>query len=302
MAARKERASAKKAATTKKKSVRKRKKKVVRKTTTGKSAASKEKTPAERVSAVRTHSSFSSEKGEEHMEGKESQEQMTPEPEAEAARGMGSEEFMEPGSEHSGAMESSAMSGEGEIAGDEMAGETMGGEDVGMGTDESDSMYDQPDESMDSDPDVGDLQPILVEIRTPRGADVSQTFGLAQGMNVSGFQLDSSYEPVPVDATPDQAATLASSNEECRLVRGFVERDKKEELKRELRAQPNVVGVYDDTKIRPFGDVMTPAVEDPEIVQLTPGAAPSDCPIPPCDCDPRTRNSIPVSVRYLYGG
>jgi serine protease AprX len=117
------------------------------------------------------------------------------------------------------------------------------------------------------------MQRVIVEMLVPVGQAVSATREMAHTLRSSGFQLDTSYEPVPVKPTSERQSQLRSAGRETVVVRGIIRKDMVEDLKR----QPNVLNVYEDTEIAPFS-----------------------CPIPPCDCDPRTaRGTIADVARYL---
>ena len=111
---------------------------------------------------------------------------------------------------------------------------------------------------------------VLLEMRSP---DESMALESASSINVTGFELDKSYR-VPVSPPTEGGAGLESVGERTVILRGTVDsREKIEELKR----QPGVARVLVDSKIAPFS-----------------------CPIPPCDCDPRTpKGTIDDVVHYL---
>ena len=107
---------------------------------------------------------------------------------------------------------------------------------------------------------------VLVEIRAGAGAGMS----FAQGLGIRGFALDDAYEPVPLDGAGKQAMAVG---ETTYVVRGEIE----EGAVASLEARPEVVGVWTDAEIAPFGMGADDAPSDAAM-------APADCPIPPCDC------------------
>ena len=89
---------------------------------------------------------------------------------------------------------------------------------------------------------------VLVELRIPATQAASYALQMAAGLRVSSFQLDTSYDPVPINPSPDQAAQLAAAGEQTVIIRGTIEASKMPELE----AQANVVKVWRDTRIEPF--------------------------------------------------
>ena len=117
---------------------------------------------------------------------------------------------------------------------------------------------------------------VLVELRVKRGITPAFTMEMASGIISPSFQLDSEYEPVSVKPSPTQEVALAAAEEETVIVRGTIDEDKISELE----AQPNVVKVWRDTRIAPFGNV----TEEEALTHLMPTSPTATCPIPPCDC------------------
>ncbi len=128
---------------------------------------------------------------------------------------------------------------------------------------------------------------VLVEVRHHPGGSGSFAMDVARGINSKGFSVDEEYEPISLVLTGDDMAP----QDETYVVRGVVDGEKDLE---KLRARPDVEGVWIDTPIAPF-----PSLSDaqPEPVE-SPAMAP--CPIPPCDCDPRTpKGTIADVANYL---
>jgi len=119
--------------------------------------------------------------------------------------------------------------------------------------------------------------PVLVEMRVQRGTTAAFAVQLAANAKTPGFMIDREFDAIPMQPSPDQAASLAESGEEVVIVRGTVDEDKI----KDLEAQPNVVKVWRDTPIAPF--TTRRAVEE-KTAHLMPTAPMGVCPIPPCDC------------------
>lgn len=155
---------------------------------------------------------------------------------------------------------------------------------------------------------------VLVEIRVPAG-EVEAGLDTARQFDVGEFDLDESYDPVPMDEPEDPSVQL-ESDEELVVVRGTVPRDQLEELER----QEGVVSVSTDARIEPFaietGQELEPEVAPayPEFEALTSppvrgGTADVElatgemgtCPISPCDCNPSTPKGEIADVRAYLG-
>ncbi|RMF29471.1 MAG: serine protease, partial [Candidatus Nitrosothermus koennekii] len=130
---------------------------------------------------------------------------------------------------------------------------------------------------------------VLVEMRVRKGLMSQDIMSLASSsIKVPNFELDTSYEPVPLEPTPDLASDVEAKGEEVVLVRGKINKDKIKELEK----QPNVVKVWMDTEIQPFSS-------SESILELT-SEAMAPCPIPPCDCSPATpKGTINDVANYL---
>ncbi len=135
---------------------------------------------------------------------------------------------------------------------------------------------------------------VLVDLRVPKGQAAARNFSIAQGLDATGFQLDTGYEPVPGTVSDTKLAMeLEASQQEIVTVRGRIDRKKR----KELESRENVVRVWDDTEIAPFG--IQPELE----TFVESGMSTGNCPIPPCDCDQGTascsKGSIHDVARYL---
>ncbi len=135
---------------------------------------------------------------------------------------------------------------------------------------------------------------VLVELRLPPGGSASFAMSEATRMDVSGFDLDPEFDPVPMGGG---AAGLGMAGVgETVVVRGTVTGD--EELAA-LRARPDVADVWLDTPIAPFqaaGDE-----EGPDLQLVEEDAAMGSCPIPPCDCDSGTPKGTIADVATYLG-
>ncbi len=140
----------------------------------------------------------------------------------------------------------------------------------------------------------GNLQRVLVELKVSKTQGILAATQIAAQMNVSGFQLDTSYQPIPVTPTSEQAQSLIVNNEETVIIRGLIESNQISELE----AQPNVLKVYKDTRIAPFDTTALLEKGDRNLVQPTDGA--DNCPIGTCDCSPTTpKGTIADVAKYL---
>jgi subtilisin family serine protease len=143
----------------------------------------------------------------------------------------------------------------------------------------------------------GSNVPVIVELIVDKGMAAAAALQAASQIAVPGFQLDTSYEPVPAGEPADTQlkADLEAKRQETVFVRGTIAEDKI----KDLEAQPNVISVWRDTPIAPFGygEIAETAPFVP------PSQAPGQCPIPPCDCDHGTaacsKGSIGDVAQYL---
>jgi serine protease AprX len=137
------------------------------------------------------------------------------------------------------------------------------------------------------------MQKVLVELRVSRSQGV---MGASEnvGASVSSFRLDTAYEPVPVAASSNVAASIMAANEETYIIRGEVE----ERSLAELEAQPNVLKVYKDTPIAPFN----PSVLEKTTYDLVkPMDGKGNCPVGTCDCSPTTPKGTIADVAKYFG-
>lgn len=146
------------------------------------------------------------------------------------------------------------------------------------------------------------MKRVIVELKVPAGFTMQTVMAMDMAA-LPGFQIDSSYDPVPVSPSGEVAATLGV-HEEVVLVRGEIE----EGREAELRAQPNVVNVWTDARIEPFGcgcsEKSATGLEEMGKEQrsgeLPPFALGTSSPCPPTDCEPtEAKGTIEDVARYL---
>jgi serine protease AprX len=138
-------------------------------------------------------------------------------------------------------------------------------------------------------------QRVLVELRAPKSQGLAFAFRLADNFSTASFRLDSTFDPVVVPARRDQLPLLDVTNEEVVILRGTIDENKIEEL----RAQPNIIAVYPDVQVAPFGHHVT--VKASQDLSLIPAASFSTCPIEPCDCQPEIAKGTIADVASYLG-
>ena len=140
----------------------------------------------------------------------------------------------------------------------------------------------------------GELQPVLVEMRVSgvRGSD--DPVRRAAAMDTSGFQLDASFEPVPVAPPVDSGTRATAAPEATVIVRGMIAPDKIAELE----ARPDVVRVYRDTPIAPFD---AHALDEEQATLILPREGFGISPLDPCDCQPTVAKGTLADVAAYLG-
>jgi len=163
---------------------------------------------------------------------------------------------------------------------------------------------------------TNDTVRVIVEVRVPEG-DMSAGFDLARGFGVESFDLDSEYDPVPMDSPSGVAADVERAGQEVVAVRGIVDEGDVERLE----AEQDVVAVWTDAEIRPFAvqQPQQPSVEaeyeglglelldslpieraESEFATSVASEATGACPVDACDCSPRTaKGDLADVARYL---
>lgn len=141
------------------------------------------------------------------------------------------------------------------------------------------------------------VQKVLVELRLETRPGIRTTSTSVSQMNLNGFQLDTSYEPVSITPTaqaPGIGLTSLNANEETVIVRGVIEASRIPELE----AQSHVVKVYKDTPISAFNPALLE--KQPEAV-VTKDTQSTKCPTGDCDCGPTTAKGTILDVAKYLG-
>lgn len=161
---------------------------------------------------------------------------------------------------------------------------------------------------------------VIVELKVAAAEADSRSMATAMGMQLPGFAIDGSYEPVPMGVSGGAAEGAMAAAPETFVIRGEVA---DESAKKALAADPNVVGVYIDGKIAAFagcgcgetGGISTTITEASSMASagvdqtgadlFAPSAAAglpqaphlmTTSPCPPTDCDPRTAKGTIADV------
>lgn len=227
-------------------------------------------------------------------------------------RGMGSEGERMGGNAGMGGpagMQGNEMKGSG-MKGTGMQGNGNNGNQRGEGRREYGMQSSEPGSTSPGAP--GDMENVLVEVRLPdRNAKLS-LLDMSAGLEASGFQVDTNYEPVPmvVDTKGlnrglSSDGSIVSPEERTMIVRGKVEASRIAELER----QPNVIKVWKDSPIAPFQFSATEdAVAEPirrekklDRPFVLKQEAFATCPIGTCDCDPGTPKGGMAEVAAYLG-
>jgi serine protease AprX len=185
-----------------------------------------------------------------------------------------------PGMGAAGGQDMGRPPGMGAAGGQEMGGQEMGRPPVG---------------EMGGPPGMGAAggrEEYLVEIRMPKGRGTAYAAQMAAGLEVPGLQVDPSYRPVPIAPPPEHAEALEANNEEVVVVLATIEAERLAEL----RAHPQVVGVYKNTRVEPFQTVV-----EEEVSFVSPREALGTCAIPPCDCAPGVAKGTIADVAHYLG-
>ena len=142
------------------------------------------------------------------------------------------------------------------------------------------------------------MRNVIVEIRVPSAKEASFGLQMGAGLTAYGFQLDYNYEPVPVSSNPSADAGLTETDGQIVLVRGTVPADRIGELEQ----QPNVIKVWNDTRLEHFEYEADTLVEEEKKIRITPMPMEGlgTCPIGTCDCAPGTpKGTIADVANYL---
>jgi serine protease AprX len=134
---------------------------------------------------------------------------------------------------------------------------------------------------------------VLVELRVPKGQEAAAR-EMAADLSASSFQVDRSYQPVPMVSPKAKGESLASVADGTVVVRGTIDEAKLAALE----AQANVVKVWRDPQIAPFEK--SPMRKSKAVI-VKPVPAFGPCAIPPCDCDPGTPKGAIADVALYLG-
>lgn len=129
-------------------------------------------------------------------------------------------------------------------------------------------------------PDVRDRSgrvSVLVELLSGPGVSPVLATAGVRGVSAGGFSLDEEFQPVPLGAAgPGVRGFAAAAGTETYVVRATVD---DEAAMAQILERPDVVNVWRDTPIAPFGT----------------------CPIAPCDCSPGTPRGTMADVATYLG-
>jgi len=130
---------------------------------------------------------------------------------------------------------------------------------------------------------------VLVEMAATPGVSAVAAAANVRAIDLSGFETDEEFQPVPLRAGGG-LGLMAAASPTTYIVRGRVQDEAAIE---ELRRHPATLGVWGDTAIAPFpiADVQVPAA----------GPAAGVCPIPPCDCTPTVPHGTIADVANYVG-
>ena len=121
---------------------------------------------------------------------------------------------------------------------------------------------------------------------------------MGAGLTAYGFQLDYNYEPVPVGSAPNATTGSTEADEgQVVLVRGTVPASRISELEQ----QPNVLKVWNDTRIEHFEYDADVLVEEEQKIKIIPMEGLGTCPIGTCDCAPGTPKGTMADVANYLG-
>ncbi|HEX6596184.1 MAG TPA: S8 family serine peptidase, partial [Acidimicrobiales bacterium] len=116
---------------------------------------------------------------------------------------------------------------------------------------------------------------VLVELLSGPGVSPVLATASVRGVEAGGFAIDEEFQPVPLGAG-GPGLRAAAAGTETYVVRGTVDN---EAAMAEILQRPDVVNVWRDTPVAPFGT----------------------CPIAPCDCTPSTPQGTMADVANYLG-
>ncbi len=143
----------------------------------------------------------------------------------------------------------------------------------------------------------GEQVPVLLELRVGAGNAARSAFQMTGAFVNSGFALDDAFEAIPMEAPRAEEGSLRAGEapEATLIVRGTIAADQIPALE----ARPDVVKVWRDTRIEPFGTSI--AEVESQTALVAPLAAFGACPIGTCDCSPGTPKGTMADVANYLG-
>jgi len=131
----------------------------------------------------------------------------------------------------------------------------------------------------------------LVEVKIPANRNALFALNMASAFDIAGFQVDTSFEPVPSTPSPDQKALFASSEEQIFTI---LVKIKESEIPA-LESNPKVIRSWKNVEIEPF------ALSDPiQESFVSPSMGGGSCPIGICDCESwNPKGDIEDVAKYL---
>ncbi|MEM7725596.1 MAG: S8 family serine peptidase [Cyanobacteria bacterium P01_A01_bin.45] len=134
---------------------------------------------------------------------------------------------------------------------------------------------------------------VLIELRVARDRGSITANEMAGGINLSGLQIDTNYQPIEVNPTQELAGSLIAANDKTVIIRGAIAQNQIAELE----AQPNVVKVYKDTPIAAFNPTL---LDNPPKDLVNSPEGENNCPIGECDCSStQAKGAIADVVQYF---
>ena len=161
--------------------------------------------------------------------------------------------------------------------------------------------------SQGSSGEEGGMQDVLIELRVSEADERAGAMNYAMGLSLPGFELDTSYDPVPVTpaigpegAEEDFGKGLERAEADYGgatvIVRGRIDPQRITELE----ARPDVVKVWKDTPIAPFTAMPVEEIEIGKVAPMDEGLA-APCPFGTCDCTPGVAKGTMADVANYLG-
>jgi serine protease AprX len=155
--------------------------------------------------------------------------------------------------------------------------------------------------------DEGELENVLVELRVAAPGEPVASLAFSMSQAIPGFELDTSYDPVPVSPPGRPEGEDLESGEglelteggfggETVIVRGRIDPQRISELE----SRPEVVKVWKDTPIAPFTTMPVKEIEIGKVAPMEEGLA-APCPFGTCDCTPGVAKGTIADVANYLG-